>query len=122
MKPGYTGFRRIRMASQYSWRGLLAAWRHESAFRQECALGIVLIPASFWLGETLVQVALLIGAYAIVLISELLNTAVEAVVDRIGQEPHELSERAKDIASTAVALSLVLLGAVWALVAAHRFL
>ena len=110
------------MASQYSWRGLLAAWRHESAFRQECALGIVLIPASFWLGETLVQVALLIGAYAIVLISELLNTAVEAVVDRIGQEPHELSERAKDIASTAVALSLVLLGVVWALVAAHRFL
>ncbi len=110
------------MASQFSWRGLRAAWRDESAFRQECALGVVLIPASFWLGETLVQVALLIGAYAIVLISEMLNTAVEAVVDRIGQEPHELSERAKDIASAAVALSLVLLGAVWALVAAHRFL
>lgn len=122
MKPGYTGIERIRRASQFSLKGLQAAWRDESAFRQECALGVLLVPLAFWLGETLVQVALLIGAWAIVLIAELLNTAIEAVVDRIGQEPHELAERAKDIASAAVALGLVLLGAVWALVAAHRFL
>lgn len=121
MKPGYTGIERIRKASQFSMKGLRAAW-DESAFRQECGLGVVLVPLSFWLGQTLVETAILIAAYAIVLIVELLNTAVEAVVDRVGHEHHDLAGRAKDIASAAVALSLLLLGAVWALVAAHRFL
>ena len=122
MKPGYTGFKRIRAASQYSLKGLRAAWRDESAFRQECALGAVLLPLSFWLGQTPVETALLITAYAIVLIAELLNTAVEAVVDRIGPEFHDLAGRAKDIASTAVALALVLMAVVWSLVAANRWL
>ncbi len=122
MKPGYTGFKRIRKASQFSMKGLRAAWRDESAFRQECTLGLVLIPLAFWLGQTLVETALLISAYAIVLIAELLNTAVEAVVDRVGEEPNDLAGRAKDIASAAVALALVLLAVIWVLVAAHRFL
>ena len=122
MKPGYTGFKRLRKASQYSMKGLRAAWRDESAFRQECALGVVLVPLSFWMGESLVETALLIGAYAAVLITELLNTAIEAAVDRVGREPNDLAGRAKDIASAAVAVSLLLLGCVWALVAAHRFL
>ena len=103
-------------------KGLRAAWRDESAFRQECALGAVLVPLSFWVGESLVETALLIGTYAAVLITELLNTAIEAVVDRVGHEHHDLAGRAKDIASAAVALSLLLLGGVWALIAAHRFL
>ncbi|MDE0063997.1 MAG: diacylglycerol kinase [Gammaproteobacteria bacterium] len=121
MKPGYTGIERIRKASQFSMKGLQAAWE-ESAFRQEVALGVALVPLSFWLGQTLVETAVLITSYAIVLIAELLNTAIEAVVDRVGHEHHDLAGRAKDIASAAVALSLLLLGAVWALVAAHRFL
>ena len=83
MKPGYTGIKRIRKASQFSMKGLQAAW-DESAFRQEVALGVALVPLSFWLGQTLVETAILITSYAIVLIAELLNTAVEAVVDRVG--------------------------------------
>ncbi len=121
MKPGYTGIERIRKASQFSMKGFVAAW-DESAFRQECGLGIVLVPASFWLGQNLLETAFLIAVYALVLIAELLNTAVEAVVDRIGLEHHDLAGRAKDIASSAVAVSLLLLAAVWLLVAAHRFL
>jgi len=120
VKPGYTGFKRLRKASQYSWAGLKFAWRDESAFRQECALGVVLIPLAFWLGETWLEIAMLIGVYALVLISELLNTGVELAVDLVDQEPNELAGRAKDIASAAVALSLLLLGVVWALAAAHR--
>ncbi len=122
MKPRYTGFKRIWAAGQFSLKGLRAAWRDESAFRQECALGLVLLPLSFWLGQTPVETALLISVYAIVLIAELLNTAVEAVVDRVGEEFHDLAGRAKDIASAAVALALLLLAVVWTLVAAHRFL
>ena len=121
MKPGYTGIKRIRKASQFSMKGLQAAW-DESAFRQECALGVVALPLSWWVAQTLVEFALLVSVYAVVLITELLNTAVEAVVDRVGHEHHDLAGRAKDIASAAVALSLVLLAVVWALVAAHRFI
>ncbi len=122
MKPGYTGIKRLHKASQFSMKGLRAAWRDESAFRQECALGAVLVPLSFWVGETVGETALLISVYFAVLITELLNTAIEAVVDRVGHEHHDLAGRAKDIASAAVALSLLLLAIVWALIAANRFL
>ena len=108
-------------ATEYSLKGLRSAWRHEPAFRQECVIGLILLPCAFLLGETLVQTALLIGVCLIVLIIELLNSAVEAAVDRTGDEPHDLAARAKDMGSAAVALSLVLVWVTWGLVALQRW-
>lgn len=121
MKPSHTGFKRIIKATSFSLAGLCAAWRQESAFRQECVLALVLVPCAFWLAETWTQTALLIAAVGLVLVVELLNSAVEAVVDRFGDEWHELAGRAKDMGSAAVCVSLVLLAATWALVALDRF-
>jgi diacylglycerol kinase (ATP) len=120
-KPGYTGLKRVIKATEYSARGLRSAWRHESAFRQECIIGLLLVPCAFLLGETLVQTALLIGVCLVVLIVELLNSAVEAAVDRMGEEHHDLAGRAKDMGSAAVALSLLLVWLTWGLVAIQRF-
>ena len=122
MKPGYTGLKRIVRATGFSLVGLRTAWRHESAFRQECVLALVLVPSALWLAETWTQAALLIAATGLVLVVELLNSAIEAVVDRLGDEWHELAGRAKDMGSAAVFVSLVLLAATWALVALDRFL
>ena len=122
MKPGYTGLKRIVRATGFSLVGLRTAWRHESAFRQECGLALVLVPSALWLAETWTQAALLIAATGLVLVVELLNSAIEAVVDRLGDEWHELAGRAKDMGSAAVFVSLVLLAATWALVALDRFL
>lgn len=116
-----TGLRRLVNATRYSLAGLRAAWRHEAAFRQECALAAILIPTGLWLGRSAVERALLIGVCLLVLVVELLNSAIEAVVDRIGAEPHALSGRAKDLGSAAVLVSLVLVAIVWALVAWQRF-
>ena len=122
MKPGYTGIKRIVRATGFSLVGLRTAWRHESAFRQECVLALVLVPSALWLAETWTQAALLIAATGLVLVVELLNSAIEAVVDRLGDEWHELAGRAKDMGSAAVFVSLMLLAATWALVALDRFL
>ena len=122
MKPGYTGLKRIVRATGFSLVGLRTAWRHESAFRQECVLALVLVPSALCLAETWTQAALLIAATGLVLVVELLNSAIEAVVDRLGDEWHELAGRAKDMGSAAVFVSLVLLAAIWALVALDRFL
>ncbi len=111
---GRTGLNRILHAAGYSWAGLVAAYRGESAFRQETWLTIIGAPLAFWVGKDWVQVALLLGSLLLVLIVELLNSAVEAVVDRVSFELHDLSKRAKDIASAAVLLSLLLAGGVWA--------
>ena len=119
-KPGHTGFQRVVKATEYSIRGLKSAWEHESAFRQECTIGVILLPLAFLLGEDLVQTALLIGVCLIVLITELLNSAVEAAIDRMGEEVHDLAGRAKDMSSAAVALSLVLVWVTWGLVALQR--
>ena len=119
-KPGHTGFTRLIKATEYSVRGLKSAWEHETAFRQECTIALILLPFAFVLGETLVQTALLIGVCLIVLITELLNSAVEATVDRMGEELHDLAGRAKDMSSAAVALSLLLVGVTWGLVALQR--
>ncbi|HSB98614.1 MAG TPA: diacylglycerol kinase [Burkholderiaceae bacterium] len=108
-----TGMQRIVHAAAYSVAGLWAAWRHESAFRQECALAAVMLPAAWWLGRDWVETALLAGSVMAVLIVELLNSAVESVVDRVSAELHPLSKRAKDIGSAAVMLSLLTCGAVW---------
>lgn len=121
-KPGNTGLRRILRATVYSAQGFGHAWKHEAAFRQEVALGIVLTPVAVWLGQTMLERAALIGVLLIVLIVEFLNSAIEAVVDRFGEERHELSGRAKDLASAAVGVSLVLVALVWGAVAYERFL
>jgi|SRR5687768_10705519 diacylglycerol kinase (ATP) len=120
-KPGNTGFRRIVNATFFSMAGLRAAWQHEAAFRQELLLCVVLIPAGVWLGQTAVERALLIGSCLLVLIVELLNSGLEATVDRVGLEPHRLSGQAKDLGSAAVLLSLVLTVVVWGLIAWARF-
>jgi diacylglycerol kinase (ATP) len=120
-KPGNTGLRRIVNATFYSFAGVRTVWRSEAAFRQECALAIVLIPLACWLGANAVERSLLIGTCLLVLIVELLNTAVEYVVDRIGPERHALSAGAKDAGSAAVLLSLLLTLVVWALIAWQRF-
>ena len=118
---GRRGLDRILRAAGHSARGLSAAYRGESAFRQETWLAVVLIPASFWLGRNPLEIAGLIGSVLLVLVVELLNSAVEATVDRISFEHHELSGRAKDFGSAAVALALMLCTVVWAAVAVDRF-
>jgi diacylglycerol kinase (ATP) len=120
-KPGNTGIRRIVNATFFSLAGLRAAWQHEAAFRQELMLAIVLIPTGIWLGRTAVERALLIGSCLLVLIVELLNSGIEAIVDRVGLEPHRLSGQAKDLGSAAVFVSLVLVLVVWGLIAWSRF-
>lgn len=109
-------------ATGYSMSGLRLAYTGESAFRQETWLAVILLPAAFWVGRTWLEVAMLVTTVFIVLIVELLNSAVEAVVDRVGFEMHALSARAKDIASAAVFLSLALCGIVWALALWQRWL
>jgi diacylglycerol kinase (ATP) len=120
-KTGYTGLERIIKASGYSLQGFRAAWKHESAFRQETLLALVMMPLALWLGQSAVQTSLLVGTLFLVVIVELLNSGIEAVVDRIGDEPHRLSGRAKDMGSAAVFLSLLLLVVVWSMVALERF-
>ncbi len=115
------GLKRLINATGYSMKGFKAAWKHEEAFRQEVILATILICSGFWLGETMIQKALLIGTCFIVLITELLNSGIEAVVDRIGSEHHELSGRAKDMGSAAVFVSLSLVVIVWAFIIYERF-
>jgi len=107
------GVQRIVHAAGYSIAGLSAAWRHESAFRQECTLAVVLLPAAWWVGRSWIEVTLLAGSVMGVLIVELLNSAIEAVVDRVSPDLHPLSKRAKDIGSAAVMLSLITCAALW---------
>lgn len=116
------GLARIARATGYSFKGLKAAFANEEAFRQELLIVVILSPFALWLGRTAVERALLIGSLLLLLIVELLNSAVEAAIDRIGLERHELSGRAKDMGSAAVFVALVLAGAVWLLVAAARWL
>ena len=121
-KPGATGLTRIIHAFGYSMKGFRAAFKHESAFRQEVALFVVLVPIAVWLGRSSFEYILLIGSLLLVLIVELLNSAVEAVVDRIGDEMHKLAGRAKDMGSAAVFVSLANVFLVWGLVAYGRFI
>jgi len=121
MKPGYTGMTRIIKATEYSWLGFRAAWRTESAFRQECILGLLMLPLAFLVGNTMFQVAMLIAVLALVIITELLNSAVEAVVDRVGEEYHDLAGRAKDMGSAAVFVSLFLVVVVWSMMIIKNF-
>ncbi len=110
---GKTGLRRVLAAARYSLAGLGAAVRHEDAFRQELILLALLTPLALWLGDSGVERSLLVGSVISVLIVELLNSAVEATVDRISFETHRLAKRAKDIGSAAVMLALINAGFVW---------
>ena len=113
---GNTGLTRIIKAAVFSWQGFKAAYKHAEAFRQELLLAIVLIPLGFYLGQGGVEKALLVSSVILLLLVEILNSAVEAVVDRFGGEMHELSGRAKDMGSSAVFLALVYLVLVWGLI------
>jgi diacylglycerol kinase (ATP) len=113
---GLKGLARILKACVYSSQGLRAAWRHEAAFREETWLAIVLVPLGLYLGDGGVEKALLVSSVLLLPLVELLNSALEAVVDRFGDEQHELSGRAKDMGSAAVAFAILLLVTVWCLV------
>lgn len=115
-----TGLTRLWHAAGYSLAGLRAAWG-EKAFRQEAVLAVILLPLALWLGRGWVETAVLAATVVLVLITELLNSGVEAAIDRIGPELHDLSKRAKDMGSAAVLLSLLLCGAVWAAALYQRF-
>jgi diacylglycerol kinase (ATP) len=116
-----SGLSRIAHAAAFSIAGLRAGW-DQTAFRQETLAAAVLLPLSFWLGRGWIETALLAGSVLMVLAVELLNSAIETVVDRIGPEWHELSKRAKDMGSAAVLLSLLLCSGIWAAAAYQRFL
>ena len=115
-KPGETGIKRIISATHNSIKGFNACWQHEAAFRQEVCLCIILVPLALILGENSVEKSLLVGVCLLVLIVEILNSGIEAVVDRISDKHHELSGRAKDMGSAAVFVSLAMVALVWALV------
>lgn len=118
--PGTQGSVRLARAFGSSFRGLAAAWREEQAFRQECLVALLVIPLGLWLGETGVERALLAGPMLLVLVIELLNSAIEATVDRIGLERHPLSGIAKEMGSAAVFVAFLLLFVNWILVLAWR--
>lgn len=115
-----TGLNRVWHAFGYSLAGLRAGWG-ETAFRQECIAAFVLVPLSFWLGRSWVEVALLAGSVLLLMVVELLNTAIETAIDRVGPEWHDLSKRAKDMGSAAVLLSLLVCAGIWLAALAQRF-
>ncbi len=113
---GKTGLKRVWNALFYSLEGFGAAWKHEDAFRQEALLALVMIPLAWYFGGTAVSRALMIASVLLVLIVELINSAIEATVDRISLENHRLAKRAKDIGSAAVLIALINVAVVWGLV------
>ena len=113
---GKTGIKRLANAFKYSVAGTLAAFKHEDAFRQEVILSIVLIPLAIYLGETTTEQALMITSVILIIIVELLNSSVEATVDRISVKRHKLAKRAKDLGSAAVFFSLVNASVIWFLI------
>ena len=116
-----TGLIRMRHAFGYSLAGFRAGWG-ETAFRQEALAALAMLPLAFWLGQTWIEVALLAATVLLVLVVELLNTGIEAAIDRIGPEWHALSKRAKDMGSAAVLLSLLLCAGTWLAALWSRFL
>jgi diacylglycerol kinase (ATP) len=114
------GPRRIFKAAIWSWQGLRAAWQHESSFRLEVYLSVVLAPLALWLGQTPVERVLMIGTLLLVLAAELLNSAIEAVIERYGPEHHELAGRAKDMGSAAVFVLMMNVLLCWTLILLPR--
>ena len=113
------GLNRVWHATGYSMAGLKAGW-HETAFRQEAIAAVLLLPMSFWLGRNWIETAVLAGSVVALMVVELLNTAIETAIDRVGPEWHDLSKRAKDLGSAAGVLSLLFCMGVWLAAAYHR--
>lgn len=122
MKPGETGLKRVVHAFGYTGKGIRAGWKHEAAFRQESVLALLLFPLAFWVGDTAVEIALLIFVNFAALSVEMLNSGIEAVVDRVGEELHPLSGQAKDMGSAAVFFILAGAGAVWSILLIDKIL
>jgi diacylglycerol kinase (ATP) len=120
-KPGNRGLKRLVAATAFSFKGLRAAWQQEEAFRQEMLLALVLFPAAFWLGQTTVEILLLLLSCILVVFAELTNTAIESIVDRIGPEHHPLSGQAKDLGSALVFVSNMTVLLVWGMIAWQRW-
>ncbi len=121
MKPGLNGISRLISAIRNSLRGIYDAWVHEAAFRQDVSVAIFLLPISVWLAQSIVEWLILILPLFLLVIVELLNSAVENTVDRIGAGRHPLSGRAKDMASAAVMFCLILIATTWLALAWSRF-
>ena len=121
-KPDAKGLKRLANAAIYSFQGLKAAWIHEEAFRLELMLAVGLVPLAFWLGQTGLERAVLLIPLFLVVIAELINSALEAVVDRISHEHHPLSGQAKDIGSAIVFIALIQVPIIWGLIAYQRFI
>lgn len=121
MKGTKQGFSRLLNATRYSWQGLKSTWRTEAAFREEVPLVLVLIPLALWLDISAVEAALLIALSVLILVVELINSGIEAVVDRIGAEHHELSGKAKDVGSAAVLLTILMTLTAWSLILGERY-
>ena len=113
MTNSSTGIRRLIQAFGYSMKGIKSGWKNEAAFRQEVTLACLLCPLAFWLGRGPLDYALLISSVLLVLVTELFNSAIEALTDRVGIEHHELSGRAKDLGSAAVFIALIILLIIW---------
>jgi diacylglycerol kinase (ATP) len=116
-KPGKSGLPRLKDALKYSWWGFKAAYKNEDAFRQECLIVVILVPSAFFLTHDTAERGLLLITAFLPMLTELMNSAIEAVVDRISDEHHELSGRAKDLGAAAVLLSLFILAFTWGLIA-----
>jgi len=121
-KPSRKGLTRIFWASKYSFNGIKAAWKNEEAFRQELSLMMLMLPTAFWLGQTVEQQLILIISCLLVVVVELINSAIEATIDRIGPEMHILSGQAKDMGSAAVFFSLWIVIISWGMIAWQRFI
>ena len=121
LKPNGSGLGRIIKAAKCSMQGFAASWKHESAFRQESVLALLSVPLAAWLASSVSQFALLVSVWCLVLVVELLNSAIESLTDRVSLERHELSGRAKDMGSAAVFVSLVIVALVWGAALYERF-
>jgi len=122
MKPGKTGLSRIISATRYSWRGICAAFKNEAAFRQEIGLAVVAIPIAYLISHNALQFLSLSVPLLLILLAELANTAIEALVDRLGAEYNELSARAKDMGSAMVFMSLTIAVLCWISILAEAYL
>ncbi|WP_231871175.1 diacylglycerol kinase [Halioglobus sp. HI00S01] len=120
-KPGRKGFARLIAATRYSWRGFKAAWLNEEAFRIEASLALAFIPMAFVLGQNIAHQIALIITCGLVILAEVINTAIESIVDRIGPEHDPLSGQAKDLGSAAVFVTLSLFSFVWLMSTWHYF-
>ena len=121
LKPNGSGLGRIIKAAKCSMQGFAASWKHESPFRQESVLALLSVPLAAWLANSVSQFALLVSVWCLVLVVELLNSAIESLTDRVSLERHELSGRAKDMGSAAVFVSLIIVALVWGAALYERF-